>query len=90
MGLSTEQIEEFLDRLNDDEEFRNRLVNDTASVFDEYGIEYGPEDLVDPSEVQLPSPGAVNENREAFRETLFPDDAFKKHQPNFTLPPAGN
>lgn len=88
MGLTADQIEEFLDKLNDDEEFRNRLVYDTASVFDEYGIEYSPEDLVEPSEVQLPEVGEVNANREAFREALFPNNAYSIHRPFFKLPPA--
>ena len=88
MALTAEQIEEFLDKLNSDEDFRKKLVDNSASVLEEYGIPYEPEDLVDPSEVKLPEPGEVNENREAFRETLFPDDAFQRHQPNFTLPTA--
>ena len=89
MGLTTERIEEFLDRLNDDTEFRDRLICNTASVFDEYGISYTEEDLVAPSEVQLPPPGAVNENRAAFRDALFPIGDFDRHAPNFTLSPAG-
>jgi len=88
MGLSAAQIEEFLDKLNSDYDFRERLVNDTASVLDEMGVSYNEEDLVDPSEVQLPSVGEVNENREAFREALFPDEGFRFHMPWFKLPPS--
>ena len=87
MALTAELIDDFLNKLNDDEEFRSRLVNDTAAVLDEMGVEYNEEDLVDPSEVQLPSVGEVNENREAFREALFPDDGFQFHMPFFKLPP---
>ncbi len=85
MGQSAEQIEEFLDKLNDDAEFRDRLVNDTASVLDEMGVTYTPEELVDPSEVQLPSVGEVNANRDAFREALFPENNIYTNEPNFTL-----
>ena len=84
--LTADQIEDFLDKLNSDDEFRDRLVNDTGSVMDEYGIAYGPDDLVDPSDVQLPSKGEVNANRDAFRDLLFLDNEFTFNAPNFTLP----
>ncbi len=85
--LTADQIEVFLDKLNsEDKEFRDRLVNDTLAVLEEYGIDFNPNDLVDPSEVQLPSPGEVAANRNAFRDALFPDNQFSFDDPRFTLP----
>ena len=86
MALTAEQIEEFLDKLNDDEEFRYRLVNDTVAVLEEHGIDFDPKDLVDPSEVKLPSIGEISENRDAFKEALFPDNQIRFDGPDFSLP----
>ena len=88
MSINTQQIEEFLDKLASDDDFRDRLVNDTASVLEEMGLEYDPQDLVDPAQVQLPSPSEVNENREAYREALFPDEGIGWFAPWFKLPSA--
>ena len=85
MGISTERIDEFLDKLNDDEVFRSALVNYTASVLDEYGIKH--DRCVIPSEVQLPDVGEVNANRDAFREALFPENAYLGMRPWFKLSP---
>ena len=86
MALTAEQIEEILDKLNSDVDFRNRLVCDAGSVLDDYGITYDPGDLANPSEVKLPSVGEVNANRDAFRDALFPDNEFFWDQNVFTLP----
>ena len=86
MGLSTEQIEEILDKLNDDVDFRDQLVCDAGSVLDDYDISYNQEDLASPSEVKLPSIGEVNANRDAFRDALFPDNEFFWNSNSFVLP----
>lgn len=85
MGSTAEQIEEFLDKLNDDTDFRDRLICDTAAVLEEYDIEYDPAYLVPPSKVQLPSEGEVNANREAFKAALFTDELPGANRPKFTL-----
>jgi putative modified peptide len=84
MALTAEQIEEFLDKLNSDPDFRDRLICDTKSVLAEYGISYGPDDHVAPSNVKLPSVGEVNANRDAFRDALFPDNEFIWDRHDFT------
>lgn len=86
MALTADQIEEILDKLNSDPDFRDKLVNDTAYILDAYGITYDPADLVAPSEVKLPSVGEVNANRDAFREALFPNNEFFWDRYHFTLP----
>ena len=85
MALTTEQIEEFLDKLNDDADFRDNLKNNTLEVLEAYGIDTS--EVVVPPEVQLPSVGEVNEYRDAFREALFPENAFMALRPWFKLPP---
>ena len=86
MALTAEKIEEFLDRLNSEVAFRERLVNDPASVMDEYGISYTAEDLVAPNGVKLPEPGEVNANRDAYRDKLFEDNEFTFNAPDYTMP----
>ena len=83
MTLTTDQIEEFLVKLNDDEEFRNNLKNNPLEVLNAYGIDTSTVEV--PSEVKLPSVGEVNENRDAFKEALFPDNEVARLEPDFTL-----
>ena len=75
--LSSAQIEEILDKLNDDTDFRYDLVNDPGSVLDSYNISYDPNELPSPSQVELPDVGDVNADRDAYRDELFADDEFK-------------
>ena len=76
MALTAEKIEEFLDKLNDDEEFRVKLVKETASVLDEYGIDYDQADLDSLADLVLPDSGVVNDNRDAFRDALSANVAY--------------
>ena len=85
MGLSTEQIEDFLDKLNDDADFRDNLKNNTLEVLEACGFDTS--EVIVPPEVQLPSVGEVNANRDTFREALFPENAFMALRPWFKLPP---
>ena len=85
-ALTSEQIEDFLDRLNDETDFRDRLICDPGSVFTEYGIPYDLNELPNPSETSLPDVGDVNANRQAYRDALFPDDEAMFHGIFLTLP----
>ena len=85
MGLTAEQIEEFLDKLNDDADFRDNLKNNPLEVLAAYGIDTS--EVIVPPEVLLPSAGEVNANRDAFREALFPDGEYSVHGPRYTLTP---
>jgi len=85
MGLTADQIEAFLDKLNDDEDFRDNLKNNPLEVLAAYGIDTS--EVIVPPEVLLPSEGEVNANRDAFRAALFPNGEYSVHGPIFTLTP---
>lgn len=85
-----QQVAEFLDKLNDDDDFRYNLVHNTADVFDAYGIAYDPGDILPPSEIKIPPKGEVAANYEYYRDSLFPNNVFSAHDHQWDLqsPPA--
>lgn len=85
--MTPEQIEEFLDKLNDDEDFRDDLCNDPIAVFESYGIDTSGVEV--PETILLPDVGEVNRNRDAYRDALFPPDDGYLHRPIFKLQATG-
>ena len=79
MESTPEQIAEFLDKLDTDDDFRDKLKSDPASVFEEYGISYDPEKTPPPDEIQLPAKGEIAKNIEAYKDAMFPGNEFVPH-----------
>ena len=79
MALSPEQIAEFLNKLDTDDDFRDKLINDSPSVFVEYGISYDPAKIPLPEDVELPAKGAIAENYDAYKDAIFQDNEFMRH-----------
>lgn len=79
MPQTNEQIEEFLNKLDSDDDFRHTLKNDPATILDQYGIPYVAADLPAPDDVELPPKGEVSDNLQTYRDTLFPNSEFARH-----------
>jgi hypothetical protein len=82
-----QQVAEFLDKLNDDDDFRYNLVHNTADVLDEYDITYDPDDILPPSQITIPPKGEVDANYDYYRDTLFPNNVFATNDNQWDLPP---
>lgn len=67
------ETDDFLERLQTDDEFRERLEADPRTVLAEYHIEV-PEELID-GQVSLPSPREVAEARRAISTGQFDQEA---------------
>ena len=84
MGISTERIEEFLDNLADNDTWRQNLIDDPIAVLQDYDVDTS--EVTVPDEVVLPSKEHVRDNRDAYREHIFPAGEYSIYGPIFTLP----
>lgn len=72
MDLSTAQAVEFVDRLQNDEDFRARLEADPREVLWEYGVEASP-GLI-PETLELPSPQQIGQLTEKVQALLADEE----------------
>ena len=87
MPQTPAQIAEFLDKLNDDDNFRNELVCDPAAVFTRYNISFDPKDLPQSQDIKLPPKGEVAANLHYYASQLFPNYDFASNDLLIDLTP---
>lgn len=81
------QIEAFLDKLNDDANYRALLVSDPETALGQYDIDWDPSlHPYNSSNAKLPDVGEVNASRDDFREHIFENVNFLWNGIVFTLP----
>lgn len=76
MPLTSDQIAEFLSKLDTDDDFRDKLKTDTAEALAELDIPYDPSATPPPSAIILPEKGAVAASYDAYKNLLFPSNEF--------------
>ena len=70
LDMTSEQVEDFVYRLAEDDEFRSQLTADPVGVLGQYGIEVSPE-LLDVAGVDLPAKEEVRQAIEGARAGEF-------------------
>jgi putative modified peptide len=63
--VAGQQLDQILDRLENDSAFREKLLGDPASALAEHGVTLDPAAI--PAVRQLPSPQAIGQQRDAIK-----------------------
>lgn len=85
MPQTTEQIEDFLNKLDCDDDFRDKLKNDPGTILDQYDIPYRSGELPAPEDIELPPKGEVSAYYQTYKDTLFPDNEFARQEHRLDL-----
>jgi hypothetical protein len=72
-NITREDARDLINRLAEDEEFREQFQQNTQQILHEHGIEVTPQSL--PEEVILPSPDAIRDFMTMVEERIVPESA---------------